>query len=162
MNPKKGGGKQLKSLSKPILDFGLAKVRVRLSFERVYDDQTEKDCALGRGREAATSTGCTEGRASAIIRCRGDHGVAARFAQNCTLSRTDTRPPVSAVWPEGGAVCFVHATMPKGCPARYSVRFPLQACRPRSAALYRDNLDIPDQRRAPWTRPCCRFNFLLR
>src|SRR5271163_969119 len=47
---------------------GSQKVRVWLSFERVYDDQTDKDPPLSRTGEAATSAGCAEGRASAIIR----------------------------------------------------------------------------------------------
>jgi DNA invertase Pin-like site-specific DNA recombinase len=46
------------------------KVRARLSFERVYDDQTDKDPAHSRAGKAATSPGRAEGRASAIIRCR--------------------------------------------------------------------------------------------
>jgi Resolvase, N terminal domain len=49
------------------------KVRVRLSFERVHDDQTEKDGSHGRSSEAATSAGRAEGRATAIIRCRRNH-----------------------------------------------------------------------------------------
>ena len=39
---------------------------MRLSFERVHDDQTEKDRSPNRAGEAATSAGRTEGRASAI------------------------------------------------------------------------------------------------
>jgi hypothetical protein len=46
------------------------KVRVRLSFERVHDDQTDKDHSHSRAGEAATSTGRAEDRADAIIRCR--------------------------------------------------------------------------------------------
>jgi hypothetical protein len=49
------------------------KVRVRLSFGRVHDDQTEKDCLHGRTSKAATSAGRAEGGASAIIRCRRHH-----------------------------------------------------------------------------------------
>ena len=39
----------------PFLISASQKVRVRLSFERVHDDQTEKDCSHGRAGEAATS-----------------------------------------------------------------------------------------------------------
>src|SRR5271170_6844198 len=46
------------------------KVRVRLSFERGDDDQTDKGRSPSRAGEAATSAGRAEGRASAIIRCR--------------------------------------------------------------------------------------------
>ena len=49
------------------------KVRVRLSFERVHDDQTDKGWSPSRAGEAATSAGRGEGRASAIIRCRRRH-----------------------------------------------------------------------------------------
>src|SRR5215469_9500237 len=49
------------------------KARVRLSCERVHDDQTEKDGADDRTGEAATSAVRAEGRASAVVRCRRDH-----------------------------------------------------------------------------------------
>src|SRR6516165_9628533 len=49
------------------------KVRVRLSFERVHDHQTEKDKSPSRAGEAATSAGRAESRASAIIRYGRDH-----------------------------------------------------------------------------------------
>jgi hypothetical protein len=48
------------------------KARVRLSCERVHDDQTEKDGAHDRTGDAATSAARAEGRASAVIRCRRD------------------------------------------------------------------------------------------
>jgi hypothetical protein len=70
---KRAAENSLNPSQNPFLISASQKAKVRLSFERVYDDQTEKDCTLGRAREAATSTGCTEDRASAIIRCRGDH-----------------------------------------------------------------------------------------
>ena len=41
-----------------------------MSFERVHDDQTDKDRSHRRAGEAATSPVRGEGRASAIIRCR--------------------------------------------------------------------------------------------
>src|SRR6516162_8150428 len=72
-NRKSQGQKWLKHLLKLILDFGLAKVRVRLSFERVYDDQTDKGRSPSPAGEAATSAGRAEARASAIIRSRRDH-----------------------------------------------------------------------------------------
>jgi hypothetical protein len=43
------------------------KVRVRLSFERAHDHQTEKDRPPSRAVEAATSAGRAESCASAII-----------------------------------------------------------------------------------------------
>jgi DNA invertase Pin-like site-specific DNA recombinase len=49
------------------------KVRVRLSFERVHDDQTDKGRSPSRASEAATSAGRAEGRAGAIIRCWRHH-----------------------------------------------------------------------------------------
>src|SRR6202521_6263603 len=45
------------------------KARVRLSFERSHDDQTDKDRSHSRAGEAATSRRGQD-RASAIIRCR--------------------------------------------------------------------------------------------
>jgi DNA invertase Pin-like site-specific DNA recombinase len=49
------------------------KVKVRLSFERVHDDQTDKGWSPSRAGEATTSAADAEGRASAIIGCRRDH-----------------------------------------------------------------------------------------
>src|SRR5271170_1047432 len=49
------------------------KVRVRLSFKKVHDDQTDKGRSSSRAGEAATSAGRAEGRASTIIRCRRNH-----------------------------------------------------------------------------------------
>src|SRR5271165_1233754 len=49
------------------------KARMRLSFERVHDDQTDKGRSPSRAGEAATAAGRLEGRASAIIRCRRHH-----------------------------------------------------------------------------------------
>jgi DNA invertase Pin-like site-specific DNA recombinase len=46
---------------------------VRLSFERVHDDQTDKERSRSRAGEAATSAGRAEARASAIIRCGRHH-----------------------------------------------------------------------------------------
>ena len=51
-------------------------MRVRLSFESAHDDQTEKDGSHRRTSEAATSAGRAEGRATAIIGCRRNHGEA--------------------------------------------------------------------------------------
>jgi hypothetical protein len=56
----------------PFLISPSQKARVRLSFERVRGDKTDKDCSHCCAVEAATSAGCTEGRAVAIIRCRRD------------------------------------------------------------------------------------------
>ena len=81
-NRKSQGQKWLKHLLKLILDFGLAKVRVRLSFERVYDDQTDKGRSPSPAGEAATSAGRADGRASAIIRC-GQHHVQADADRLC-------------------------------------------------------------------------------
>src|ERR1700751_2557779 len=66
-----------------------AKVRGRLSFERVHDDQTGKDSSPNRAGEAATSAGCAEGCASEIIRRRRSH-VEADAARLCP--RVDCRP----------------------------------------------------------------------
>jgi DNA invertase Pin-like site-specific DNA recombinase len=76
----------LKPLAKRILDFGLAKGK---SFERVYDDQTDKNRSHSRAGEAATSAGEAEGGASAIIRCRRDHVEtdADRYARVSTVDQ---------------------------------------------------------------------------
>ena len=70
------------------------KVRARLSFERVHDDQTDKDKdqTHSHAGEAATSAGRAEGRASAIIRC-GQHHVQADADRLCP--RVDRRPEPS-------------------------------------------------------------------
>jgi DNA invertase Pin-like site-specific DNA recombinase len=60
-----------------------------LSFERAYDDETEKDGAHGRTGEATTSAARAEGRASAVIRCRRDY-VETDAARLCP--RVDRRP----------------------------------------------------------------------
>jgi hypothetical protein len=57
----------------PFLISASQNVRVRLSFERVHDHQTEKDRSPSRAGEAATSAGRAESRASAIIRYGRDH-----------------------------------------------------------------------------------------
>jgi hypothetical protein len=64
------------------------KARVRLSFERGHDDQTDKDRSHSRAGEAATFRR-GQGRASAIIRCRRHH-VEADAARLCP--RVDRRP----------------------------------------------------------------------
>jgi DNA invertase Pin-like site-specific DNA recombinase len=51
---------------------------VRLSFERVHDDQTDKGRSPSRAGEAATSAGRAEGRTDAIIRCWRDHEITAK------------------------------------------------------------------------------------
>jgi hypothetical protein len=65
---------------------------VRLSFERVYDDQTDKERSRSRAGEAATSAGRAEARASAIIRC-GRHHVETDADRLCP--RVDRRPEPS-------------------------------------------------------------------
>src|SRR5215813_3879667 len=72
----------------PFLISASQKVRVRLSFERVHDNQTEKDSSHGRTGEAAASAGSAKGT-SAIIRCRRDH-VETDAAWLCP--RVDRRP----------------------------------------------------------------------
>jgi hypothetical protein len=74
------------------------KVRVWLSFERVYDDHLDKDWSHSRAKRRGP---IGEGRASAIIRCRRHHAEPiligyARFStvdQNLALQcrRTDRR-----------------------------------------------------------------------
>src|SRR5271155_3639744 len=80
--------KWVKPLLKLILDFDLAKARVRLSFARGHDDQTDKDRSHTRAGEAATFRR-GQGRASAIIRCRRQH-VETDAAGLCP--RVDRRP----------------------------------------------------------------------
>ena len=68
----KGRGKNRLNLSQnSFLISASQKARVRLSFERGHDDQTDKDRSHSRAGEAATSRR-GQGRASAIIRC-GDN-----------------------------------------------------------------------------------------
>src|ERR1700730_2362588 len=64
------------------------KERVRLSFERGHDDQTDKDRSHSRAGEAATFRR-GQGHASAIIRCRRHH-VEADADRLCP--RVDRRP----------------------------------------------------------------------
>jgi hypothetical protein len=52
---------------------GLGNLNHGLSFKRAYDDQMEKSSPPNHAGETATSAGCAEGRASAIIRRRRDH-----------------------------------------------------------------------------------------
>jgi hypothetical protein len=61
---------------------------VRLSFERVHDDQTDKGRSPSRAGEAATSAGRAESRASAIIRY-GRHHVETDADWLCPLSTVD-------------------------------------------------------------------------
>jgi DNA invertase Pin-like site-specific DNA recombinase len=61
---------------------------VRLSFERVHDDQTDKERSRSRAGEAATSAGRAEARASAIIRC-GRHHVETELIGYARVSTVD-------------------------------------------------------------------------
>jgi hypothetical protein len=89
VTPKRGTENGLNPISKLILDSASQKVRVRLSIERAYEDQTDKGPSDTYAGEAATSAGRAEGGAGAIIRCRRDH-VQANAARLCP--RVDRRP----------------------------------------------------------------------
>src|SRR5260221_5593888 len=70
---RKGSGKSGLNLSQnSFLISASQKARVRLSFERGHDDQTDKDRSHSRAGEAETSRR-GQGRASAIVRCRRQH-----------------------------------------------------------------------------------------